>query len=154
MRFQNSSKTGFSLVEVTLALGLVGFALVTLLGVFVIGISTERDSVEQIRAANLATRLISERRNNPLEGNSNVFVLPPLNDTSLLSNPRTFYFSESEGLLPSVSRAAVACQVESHLSRDSAIAYLTLDFYWPAQTATNTGARPNYRVTTAIPLTQ
>ncbi len=138
----------FSLIEVVLALGLISFVLVSLLGIFVIGIETERDSSAQIRAANLATRLVSERRNEPVDPNPK-FLIPPLNDPSLGTAGKTLYFADGEGVVSSVADATMACRITSTLSSDSKLAYLTLRFFWPAATASAT-ARPNYRVATAV----
>ena len=42
---------GFSLVEVVLALGVVGFALVAILGVFPVGLTTQHSAQDDTRAA-------------------------------------------------------------------------------------------------------
>ncbi len=140
----------FSLVEVVLALGLIAVVLVSLLGIYVIGIETERNSAAQIRAANLATRLMSERRHNPREINP-ALLIPPLDDPSLGTSGKTVYFSENEGAVTNAADATMACRITSTLSSDSKLAYLTLRFFWPAATASAT-ARPNYRVATAVRL--
>lgn len=54
---------GFSLVEVALALGLVSFALVTLLALLPVGLRTNRTSVEEIRATCLLSMLEADLRN-------------------------------------------------------------------------------------------
>lgn len=45
---------GFSLIEVVLALGVVGFSLVAILGVFPTGLAANRSSVSDTRAAQIA----------------------------------------------------------------------------------------------------
>lgn len=50
----------FSLVEVTLALGLITFCLVALLGLFQAGLQQERRSVDQTRAAFILTAVVDD----------------------------------------------------------------------------------------------
>ncbi len=141
-------RAAFSLVEVTLALGLIAFVLAALIGIFALGINSERDSIEQIGAANLASRLIGERRANPTAIDPTAFALPPL-DTLL--DDEKIYFSDQEEIVPSLADATVTCQATNTLNPEGTLAILTLDFFWPAATAT-ASATPNYSVTTAITL--
>lgn len=71
----------FSLVEVVIALGLVTFVLVAILGLFSVGLSGTRDSERSIDAANLATEIIEKRRAAPAaalpaSSDGRAFVLP------------------------------------------------------------------------------
>lgn len=144
------ARRAFSLVEVVLALGLVSFVLVALLGLFVVGMGTERDSGEHIRASNLASRLITERRNNPLDPAA-TFALPALNDPSLAPPGKLLLFSADDTAGATASEATIAVLATSTIPPQTDMAYLTLQFYWPAATA-NLSPRPapNYRVATAV----
>lgn len=51
---------GFSLVEVTLALGIVAFCLVSLLGLFAVGLESSRHSGRDTALSEVAARLINE----------------------------------------------------------------------------------------------
>jgi len=73
-----TSNSGFTLVEVVLALGIFTFAIVAIAGLFVVGISTNKESSDQIQAANIGSLLISTRRALPTNTIAN-FALPPLN---------------------------------------------------------------------------
>jgi uncharacterized protein (TIGR02598 family) len=73
-----SPNAGFTLVEVVIALGVFTFAIVAIAGLFVVGISTTKESSDQIQAANIASLLISTRRGLPTSAIAN-FALPPLN---------------------------------------------------------------------------
>ena len=68
----------FTLVEVVVALGIFSFAIISIVGLFVVGINTNKESSDQIQAANLASLLISTRRALPTNAIAN-FALPPLN---------------------------------------------------------------------------
>lgn len=56
---------GFSLVEVVVALGLVSFVLVALMGLISTGLNGTRASEESIEAANLASTLVDQWRADP-----------------------------------------------------------------------------------------
>jgi uncharacterized protein (TIGR02598 family) len=73
----------FSLVEVVVALGVVSFALVTMLGLLSVGLNTNKVSSDQIQAANIASLLVATRRASPTNDGPNftTFALPPLNQS-------------------------------------------------------------------------
>lgn len=78
MRQPPQSLASFSLVEVVLALGIVSFALVAIVGLLSVGLKTNKESSEQIDAVGLASLLINTRRARPTD-NISRFALPPLN---------------------------------------------------------------------------
>ena len=53
---------GFSLVEVTLALGIAAFCLITLLGLLPLGIQTNQNAVSQTAAASILSSVIADLR--------------------------------------------------------------------------------------------
>jgi type II secretory pathway pseudopilin PulG len=79
------AERAFSLVEVVLALGLISFALVTILGLFSIGVKINKESSDQIQAADLASRILALRRALPISNDSNL-PIPPLTNTVLITN--------------------------------------------------------------------
>ncbi|MEI6351727.1 MAG: hypothetical protein WCP06_11550 [Verrucomicrobiota bacterium] len=58
-------KAAFSLVEVTLALGIAAFCLITAFGLLPIGLTSNRNSTEQTAASRLATAVIADLRATP-----------------------------------------------------------------------------------------
>jgi uncharacterized protein (TIGR02598 family) len=58
-KLKSKSRNGFSLVEVTLSLGLVSFALVTMLGLLPTGLSTLRASMNQTVEAQILQSIAS-----------------------------------------------------------------------------------------------
>lgn len=68
----------FTLVEVVVALSIFSFALVAIVGLFMVGINANKESSDQIQEANFASLLISARRALPTSAITN-FALPPLN---------------------------------------------------------------------------
>lgn len=67
---------GFSLVEVVLALGLVSFVLIAVLGLFSVGLRGTQESEETIDASNLAAEMLGKRLASPTND------LPALNGQS------------------------------------------------------------------------
>jgi len=53
---------GFSLVEVTLALGVAGFCLMVIMGLLPLGLNTNQDSIEQTLAASVTSQVYSDLR--------------------------------------------------------------------------------------------
>lgn len=60
-----SRKAGFSLVEVTMALGLVSFCLVAMLGMLPVGLKQERSASEQLAATQLLAAVENDFQNIP-----------------------------------------------------------------------------------------
>ena len=58
----SATRNAFSLVEVTLALGVAGFALVAIFGLLPIGLNSNQASFQQTAAANLATEILADLR--------------------------------------------------------------------------------------------
>jgi uncharacterized protein (TIGR02598 family) len=60
------SKQAFTLIEVTLALGVAGFCLVSIFGLLPIGINSNQASLEQTMAGNIASSIIGDLRSTPM----------------------------------------------------------------------------------------
>ena len=82
--------SGFSLVEVTLALGIAAFCLMAVFGLMPVGMQTNRNAKSQTRATNLMAAVMADLRATPrTKATSLQFCIP-------LSGTRTVYF-DSEG---------------------------------------------------------
>jgi len=68
-------KTAFSLVEVTLALGIAAFALVAIFGLLPIGLKSNQTSLEQTAAAAIASGIVADLQATPVS-------IPPANTNS------------------------------------------------------------------------
>ncbi|HEX4085402.1 MAG TPA: hypothetical protein VHY22_10860 [Chthoniobacteraceae bacterium] len=62
MRAPSRRLLGFSLVEVTLALGVAGFCLVVVMGLLPLGLNSDQASIEQTLAASVASQIYSDLR--------------------------------------------------------------------------------------------
>src|SRR5207302_3575123 len=84
----------FSLVELTLALGVAAFCLIAVFGLMPIGVQTNRNATSQTRATNIMAAVIADLRATPKTagtwtGTSSQFCIP-------LGTSTTLYF-DSEG---------------------------------------------------------
>jgi uncharacterized protein (TIGR02598 family) len=65
MNRQSHSPAGFSLVEVTLALGVAAFCLIALFGLLPLGIQTHQSSISQTAAASVLSSVFADLRATP-----------------------------------------------------------------------------------------
>lgn len=67
MKMNGRAQSGFSLIEVAIALGVAAFALVALVGLIPIGLNSNQASIEQMAAATLAASVVADLRAAPVE---------------------------------------------------------------------------------------
>jgi uncharacterized protein (TIGR02598 family) len=65
MIFWNCKTAAFSLVEVTLALGVAAFCLLAVLGLLPVGVQTNRNASSQTIASNIIATVVSDLRTTP-----------------------------------------------------------------------------------------
>ncbi|MDZ4787341.1 MAG: type II secretion system protein [Blastochloris sp.] len=138
-KLKNISAQGFSLIEVVVALGIMSFALVTLIGPFSVGLQTSKESVEAMQAANLASRLIAERRAAPESKTMEGAGITNLDqEDNFKSN--TSYFSRNGAPLGSDSNAGYRLNYRITVDfdgdgnpDDSRVPELYVSVEWPAR---------------------
>lgn len=69
---------GFSLVEVTLALGIIAFALVGIMALFPVAMKSARESMEETKATLIARQIFADLKAGALEGQSSLVIGPNL----------------------------------------------------------------------------
>jgi len=90
MRLSNRTKPAFSLVELTLALGVAAFCLLAVFGLMPVGVQTNRNATSQTAAASVMAAVIADLR-----------ATPKVNTTSAKfgitfgTNPPALYFDGS-----------------------------------------------------------
>jgi uncharacterized protein (TIGR02598 family) len=65
MKTRTSRKAGFSLIEIVVALGVISFALVAILGVLPLGLKSGRNSAQETRANHLAEQIFATLSTQP-----------------------------------------------------------------------------------------
>jgi len=150
-------RRAFSLVEVVLALGICVFVLIALIGLFSSGWRTSRESEEQIRAANLASRLIAVRMAAPTTGPSATDGIP----FDKLSQPYGSVFSGTDAYVtsdgavsPNLTADAayrMTCFAGTNAETGPKLSQVYLRLSWPPQ-ATAALANGWYETLTYVPL--
>ncbi|MEM6820358.1 MAG: Verru_Chthon cassette protein B [Verrucomicrobiota bacterium] len=95
------SRRGFSLVEVTMSLGILAFGLVTMMGILPLGLNTMRVAADQQVQSNIVQFIEAEAK---------LYSYDQLTTGNAISNT-TFYF-DSEGLAASSENATFEAEVE------------------------------------------
>jgi len=81
--FRRIGNTAFSLVEVVVAMGIIAFALIILLGLLPVGLKSDIDSMGESQAVNLMQALIADRQSTAFAANSTVYNIPALNNITV-----------------------------------------------------------------------
>jgi hypothetical protein len=83
MNNRTHSTASFSLVEVTLALGVAGFCLIAILGLLPAGLNTNQNSTRQTTANGILSSIVADLRATPVTSTtSNLFGIPMNNGRS------------------------------------------------------------------------
>ena len=120
--------TAFSLVEVTLALGIAAFCLIAVIGIIPVGVQTNRNAASQTAAANIMAAVIADLRATP--------VTKPTSGQFLISfagsGTQTRYFDSS-------GTASISQTTSSRYRLDitwslapTGLRYAYLKVWWPA----------------------
>jgi uncharacterized protein (TIGR02598 family) len=80
-KFRCLKSNAFSLVEVVLALGVVAFALVTVLALVPVGLESVSDSLQESQAINVLSTVVADRQASPMSQASLAYSLPALTNT-------------------------------------------------------------------------
>jgi uncharacterized protein (TIGR02598 family) len=130
--------SAFSLVEVTLALGIAGFALMAIFGLLPVGLNSNRTSIEQTRAMDIATSIAADLRATA----TNETVSPKLGisiPAAGSSSSSIVYLEEAGGPFPAPTavsnksryRADITMTAPAGTLRTATFGTATLS--WPAQ---------------------
>ena len=117
----------FSLVEVTLALGIAGFCLIAVFGLMPVGVQTNRNATSQTAATNLMAAVVSDLRATPTTTNtSSQFGIT-------FGTNKTLYFDGTGQFTTSLStNSRYQLNVTWLTSGWSALRYADVKVTWPA----------------------
>src|SRR5215831_11590791 len=65
MRLGSNKNAGFSLIEVTLALGVAAFCLIAVFGLLPVGVQTNRNAASQTAGTNIIAAVVADLRATP-----------------------------------------------------------------------------------------
>lgn len=138
---------GFSLVEVTLAIGVAGFCLLAIFGLLPVGLRTNQSAVEQTAANGILSAVAAELRATPRtvppggavpQGNPppNAYNIPiPANPVTAAPAPTSLFFTEDGQCSASrtkESRYLVTVTFLPNGSNARNATYVNLQVQWPA----------------------
>ena len=129
---------GFSLVEVTIALGIAGFFLTAVLGLLPVAIETQQTSIDQRTANGIITELVGDLRaafRRPGNGNSSQFgveitKLPP--GLGQKYTPTPVYFAIDGTKLNGSAGAAYKATITYYSTTDATSTLANVVITWPA----------------------
>ena len=132
MRFRNYKSSAFSLVEVTLALGVAAFCLIAVFGLIPVSMQTNRNATSQTAATSIIAAVVADLR-----------ATPTANSTSsqfgiTFGTNATLYF-DGAGQASTSPTANSRYQLNVTWDGSSALRYADLKVTWPA-TATAANA--------------
>ena len=142
---------GFSLVEVTLAIGIAGFALLAIFGLLPVGLSSNQASIQQTEAANIVTGIMADLRQVPnavtLAANTNTLSsVSPRYGIDAAGAGSTVYLDESGALKSAAAQARYKAVVQ--LTQPSAgqrtATYGSIVISWPAAATNSSGTLKNF----------
>ena len=123
---------GFSLVEVTLALGVASLCLVAILGLVPVGLRTNQNASSQNAAVNILSAVIADMRATPRAGTtSNQFGIT-------FGSPKTLFFESEAKFATSLntnSRYQVTINFPTNTAGSTAAIFADLKASWPATAA-------------------
>jgi uncharacterized protein (TIGR02598 family) len=125
----SSPSISFSLVEVTVALGVTAFCLVAVFGLLPVGLKANQNSISQTAAASILSAVIADMRATPRSASSSIqFGIT-------FGTEKTLYF-DNEGKLSSSlgpnSRYQLKILFPSNGSGTTAATFADLKVTWPA----------------------
>lgn len=144
--------SAFSLIEVVMALGVFSFAVVGIGGLFFVGIDTNKQSSDQIQAANVASLLISTRRAITTGTIAN-FALPPLNIATSGTGAYVMGVA-NDGTTTGTPAYNLFYQVTANTGIGPHLAQVYLMLWWPPASPTPPTNNPDsrYELTTQVAL--
>jgi Verrucomicrobium spinosum paralogous family TIGR02598 len=138
MRVPNCKILAFSLVEVTLALGVAAFCLIAVFGLMPVGVQTNRNATSQTAATSIVANVIADLRGTPTANStSSQFCIS-------FGTPTTLYFDNAGRCSTDLAGSTSPCgsswspalttryQLNVTWSGSSRLRYADLKVTWPA----------------------
>jgi uncharacterized protein (TIGR02598 family) len=126
MNLWKLKNAAFSLVEVTLALGVAAFCLIAVFGLMPVGVQTNRNATSQTAATNVIAAVVADLRATPkASSTSSQFGI------TFGTNPPLLYF-DGAGQFSTSLTASSRYQLNLTWSGSTALRYADLKVTWPA----------------------
>jgi len=120
------SKCAFSLVEVTLALGIAAFCLIAIFGLMPVGVQTNRNATSQTAATNIIAAVVADLRATPKNSTTSSQF-----NIAFGTNPRPMYF-DGAGQFATTLGANSRYQLNMTWTGSAGLRYADVKVTWPA----------------------
>jgi hypothetical protein len=143
------------LVEILFALGLLTFVLVTILGLFTLGLTTGRESEDTLEASNLSTAILGRLRANPEGATVNPLPLPKLTYNAAGGETQiekgTIYIDEKGDTAPQVgAKYSLYYEFNRQPSGSASPATVYLRLGWPVPASGTKAPVNDFKIVTGI----
>jgi uncharacterized protein (TIGR02598 family) len=118
------SLPGFSLVEVTLALGIAAFCLIAVFGLVPVAVLTNRNATSQTAATNVIASVIADMRATTSSTSPQYGIT--------FGTPKTLYFDGAGQFTTSLGANSRYCVSVTFPSSPSGLSYADIKAIWPA----------------------
>ncbi len=151
MRNPRTSRAGFSLIEVTIAMGITVFALITILALIPTGLGANRASTQLTAATNVLTGIFADLRQTPTaaaiaSSSSALNAKSPIYGIDVTQASSTVYLDASGALQNSATNArykvTVALTPPTTGQRTATSGTITIT--WPATSASGAGSTSSF----------
>lgn len=127
MKFFSHAKGSFSLVELTLALGVASFCLIAVFGLLPVGIRTSQDAISETASASILSAVIADLRATP----GTTTTSPQFGLT--FGSPTTLYFDgNGRSATITTSRYRLTISFPANPTGTHAATFAHLKVSWPA----------------------
>jgi len=120
------SKRAFSLVEVTLALGIAAFCLIAIFGLMPVGVQTNRNATSQTAATNIIAAVVADLRATPKNSTTSSQF-----NIAFGTNPPPMYF-DGAGQFATTLGANSRYQLNMTWTGSTGLRYADVKVTWPA----------------------
>jgi len=149
-----ADKHAFSLVEVVLAIGIMAFGLIVIIGLLPMGLKSNRDSAEESQAVNIMQAVIADRQSTDYSLPSAIYAIPAISGSMAISSTTNVCFiSESGSVYASGTQVPQDARYRVNYTLYSGTgvlssgsyppvidAYMNIRVSWPAQQTNNPSA--------------
>jgi uncharacterized protein (TIGR02598 family) len=131
MTYRNCKLSAFSLVEVTLALGVAGFCFIAVLGLLPVGVQTNQRAISQTAATGILSSVVADLRATPAAATTSTQYGIALS----ASSTTTLYFDSQGQFATSAgpnSRYRLTVTIPTNPAGPNAATFAYLRMTWPA----------------------
>ena len=132
--FRVAEKAGFSLVEVTIAVGIAAFCLISIIGLLPAGFSANKESLKTTEAAGIVQAVFADLRSAPEGLNSFIYGINPNVDqvtTRFLDRTGQYFDRTGQEKSQSTADLRIVVTVDAPAIGVTAPSFIRAEIVWP-----------------------